>query len=216
MLPKDETDIDQPAKAPEPKSKGFSELNMVHVATIVYAIMATVGLIVMIYIRADAGKAFSWPGTYELRMKLTAATFLGTGLLLIASHLCESWFNAFHSIKVTLANAIGQSSYATAVYLALISSVGEELLFRGAIQPYTGLVFASAIFGLAHLGPEGVSVWTIWAFFAGLLIGWIYQATGSILPAIAIHFLVNATSLLRLQYDARRGFYADTTTKGRA
>ena len=195
----------EPCEEESSKTHSFSDLSFTHVATIVYAIMAAAGLLIMIYAHRNLDAAFHWPSTFDARSTIFFSALLVTGILYIATYLCEAWFNAFHYLKMTVAMMIGNRSYGVAIYLALISAIGEELLFRGAIQPFTGLFFASAMFGLAHLGPEGISLWTIWAFCAGLLLGWTYDATNSLWPPILAHFLLNAISMLRLQYLVKRG-----------
>src|SRR5262245_60580653 len=39
------------------------------------------------------------------------------------------------------------------VILALASSIGEELLFRGALLPWLGLWWQAVVFALLHVGP---------------------------------------------------------------
>jgi membrane protease YdiL (CAAX protease family) len=87
-----------------------------------------------------------------------------------------------------------------ALYLAVLTGFGEELLFRGAIQPFAGLLLTSALFGLLHMGQNGIlSAWSVWAFLAGLLLGWMYDETASLWPPIIAHFCVNAVSILSLR-----------------
>ena len=83
------------------------------------------------------------------------------------------------------------------VLLAALSGVGEEALFRGALQPEIGIVASSLLFGALHVGPDRrYLLWTLWAVGAGFLFGALYAWTGGILaPAIA-HALHNAATLL--------------------
>jgi membrane protease YdiL (CAAX protease family) len=90
------------------------------------------------------------------------------------------------------------------VYLSLASAIGEELLFRGALQPWLGIGFTSAAFALLHLDPErGLSIWTLWAFVGGLVLGYSYETTNCIWVPIAIHAAVNSIAIVRLSrfYD---------------
>ena len=82
------------------------------------------------------------------------------------------------------------------VVLAVLSSVGEELLFRGLFQPWLGLVPQAVLFGLAHQLP-GPSrwVWVGWAFIVGLSLGALFELTGSLLGPLAAHALVNGLNL---------------------
>jgi membrane protease YdiL (CAAX protease family) len=85
--------------------------------------------------------------------------------------------------------------------LALASSVGEELFFRGALQPWLGLLPTTALFALVHIGP-GLRFlpWTVSAFVAGLGFGLLFQTFGDLGAPIAAHFTIN---YLNLEYITR-------------
>ncbi|MFQ8807127.1 MAG: lysostaphin resistance A-like protein [Alistipes indistinctus] len=55
---------------------------------------------------------------------------------------------------------------------------------------YAACVIAAAVFGIVHLIPQQV----INAFMVGLVLGYIYYRTGSLLPVILIHCINNAIS----------------------
>lgn len=89
--------------------------------------------------------------------------------------------------------------------LALLSGVGEEALFRGALQPLLGLVLTSILFGALHVGPDRrYLVWTLWAIVAGFVLGMLYNVTGGILAPAVAHALNNAAVLL-LWKRSRKG-----------
>ncbi|MBA2443279.1 MAG: CPBP family intramembrane metalloprotease [Rubrobacter sp.] len=84
--------------------------------------------------------------------------------------------------------------FANLLLLSLFSGVGEEVFFRGAVQPEFGLLAASLLFGLAHIGPDRrYLVWTLWAVLAGFLFGSLYEFTGGLLAPVIAHVLHNAT-----------------------
>ncbi len=90
------------------------------------------------------------------------------------------------------------------VLLALASAFGEELLFRGLLQPWLGLVPQALLFGVVHQmrGPSRW-VWVAWATAVGLLLGVLYRLTGSLVGPIGLHALVNAVNLQYLRsHDA--------------
>lgn len=85
--------------------------------------------------------------------------------------------------------------------LCVLPAVGEELLFRGALQ---GLMrpcgSAVAIFGpallfaLLHLDPiQGLT-----AFVCAVFLGWLAERSGSILPGMVLHFVNNCLAFLNL------------------
>ena len=81
--------------------------------------------------------------------------------------------------------------------LAVTAGIGEELLFRGylvwVLTPWLGLWGAAglsvAIFGVAH-SYQGPS-FAVRAFLAGVVMGALALVTGSVLPGMALHALVD-------------------------
>ena len=83
------------------------------------------------------------------------------------------------------------------VLVAIFSGVGEEAFFRGALQQEFGLVIASVLFGVAHIGPDRrYLVWTAWAVLAGFVFGLLYELSGGLLAPILAHSGHNAATLL--------------------
>ena len=89
--------------------------------------------------------------------------------------------------------------------ISVLGPILEEVLFRGAIQgflmrkfsnPWVGIVIASAIFGIVHLNPVQV----FYAFFLGLVFGWLYYRTGSLMPCIVGHVLNNSLAALTMYF----------------
>lgn len=76
--------------------------------------------------------------------------------------------------------------------LSTISSLSEELLFRGAIQTQWGFVIASLLFGLAHFPLNKKMIpWTLTATAMGFILGGLYLYSGSLLSPIILHLLIN-------------------------
>lgn len=86
------------------------------------------------------------------------------------------------------------------IVLALLSALGEELLFRGLLQPWLGIIPQAILFGLLHQ-VRGSSrwVWVAWATLVGLLLGSIFRVTGSLAGPIVAHALVNGLNLAYLK-----------------
>jgi membrane protease YdiL (CAAX protease family) len=84
--------------------------------------------------------------------------------------------------------------------LVLVAPVTEELLFRGWLLPdlkeqygeTRGLLWSSALFGLAHIEAAAV----LYAALGGLVLGLVALRTKSTLASIAMHAGVNALPLL--------------------
>ena len=94
--------------------------------------------------------------------------------------------------------------------IAVLTPVAEEVVFRGAILRellegqqqrdgtltskgmWVAIVVSSLIFGAVHLNPAQIPH----AFLIGLLLGWVYARTRSIIPGTVIHVANNTASYL--------------------
>ena len=87
--------------------------------------------------------------------------------------------------------------------LALLAPMAEELVFRGAVlrtllgwtgqrayRPAVAIALSALLFAVAHLNPAQMPH----AFLVGLLLGWMYWRTGSILPSMAYHWANNSAA----------------------
>ena len=89
--------------------------------------------------------------------------------------------------------------------IGLAAGIGEELLFRAALQPVLGLWWASAIFALAHIRTAALAGGTLkkvaylaHVLIAGVALGLVYRHVG-LWAAILIHATIDAVSLSALQ-----------------
>lgn len=97
------------------------------------------------------------------------------------------------------------------VLLGSAAGIAEELLFRGALQPLLGLVATSLIFGAVHFVPRRSLVsWSVWAALMGLLLGGLYEVTGSLVGCIVAHVLINVVNLRDIvRFDPRHDAFAE-------
>jgi uncharacterized protein len=130
---------------------------------------------------------------------LTAACTVSLGLL------AYRFLPTLREISEELAPRLVDGAASTSLVLvAIFSGVGEEAFFRGALQQEFGLVVASLLFGVAHIGPDRrYLVWTAWAVLAGFVFGLLYEISGGLLAPILAHSGHNAATLL-LWKRARR------------
>jgi membrane protease YdiL (CAAX protease family) len=91
------------------------------------------------------------------------------------------------------------------LWISLSAGIGEELLFRGALQPVVGVWWASVIFMLAHFrsGQFHSMNWQklIYAasvFIAGLFLAYVFLEIG-LIAAIVTHATVDVVSLFTAQ-----------------
>ena len=101
------------------------------------------------------------------------------------------------------------------ISITIMAPLVEELLFRGAIQgymlrkgmkPLNAILIASAIFGIVHMNPIQIP----FAFAIGLIFGWLYYRTGSVVPGITGHFINNSIACLQMATLTEEEF--NTTT----
>ncbi|MFO0933216.1 MAG: CPBP family intramembrane glutamic endopeptidase [Planctomycetota bacterium] len=125
---------------------------------------------------------------------------VGMGALVVgASHLAARASPVVDRAWQALEALLGPIDTRTALLLALFSGVAEELLFRGALWPHLGLAGTSLLFGLVHVLPRrALAVYPVFAAVVGLLFGLLREGSGSVLPPMIAHVVVNGTNLLLL------------------
>lgn len=87
--------------------------------------------------------------------------------------------------------------------LSLVAPFVEEMLFRGIFlrsflriySPRRAIVLSAIVFGLAHLNIYQF----VTASALGVLLGWLYHASGSLWPGIALHSAHNGAVYLYVQ-----------------
>ena len=94
------------------------------------------------------------------------------------------------------------SNYWGYLAIGLLAPLAEEIVFRGAIlrtllesnsrQPVGPIMISAVLFSLIHMNPAQMP----YAFLAGLLLGWMYWRTGSILPGMAYHWANNSVAYI--------------------
>ncbi|MFH1808507.1 MAG: CPBP family intramembrane glutamic endopeptidase [Pseudomonadota bacterium] len=131
-----------------------------------------------------------------------AALGLGVGLLTAwASQRLSTRFTWAQRLERALFESLGPFSASEALMVSLLSAIGEEALFRGAMQPVVGLVVTALAFGLLHVGPGKVFLpWTGMAIGAGFLFGGLCALTGNLIAPIAAHAAIN---FINLRYLSR-------------
>ena len=84
--------------------------------------------------------------------------------------------------------------------IALLPPVVEEMVFRGCVlrallqwkprRRWLMIALSAFIFALIHMNPAQMPH----AFLIGLLLGWLYMRTGSIVPGVAYHWANNTAA----------------------
>ncbi|MGK3999771.1 CPBP family intramembrane glutamic endopeptidase [Sorangium sp. So ce1024] len=151
-----------------------------------------------------------WPWIHptpwlSLRPPAALLTSAALGLTLAAgvvvmTRVVVARFDWARRLHADLRPVARELSFGQIVLLAALSSLGEELLFRGLLTPLVGVLPSALVFGLVHQmrGPSRW-VWVGWAVVVGAGLGAIFAATGSLVGPLLAHALVNAVNLSYLR-----------------
>ena len=132
--------------------------------------------------------------------KKFAAAALGAIFVIFTVNMS---MNFFPQEEVQEFSEASQILYAYPLWQAILANVLlvpilEEIIFRGvtfsrlqkAMPNVVVTVITSIFFGLMH-GSQGQFIWVIFAFVVGLLLSYVRIKTGSILPTIMMHVMIN-------------------------
>jgi membrane protease YdiL (CAAX protease family) len=151
------------------------------------------------------GRAGVWPAL-DLAGLVSAETAWGMVLGLAsgaAALVSMARWRPWREMAARLSSLVDWETFGTADYVlvALLAACGEEPLFRGVLQPWIGLLPTAALFGLLH---ATCAAHVVLAGGLGLLLGWLYQWSGSLWPPIAAHLVIDVMSSLFLARAVRR------------
>ena len=159
-----------------------------------YGLMA--GLGATLSWSTDGGQALRAPGQWTAHVAALAAA----GLLVAMSAVAKARSASVRALGQQMAHALQPLTWPRIGWFALGSGVGEELLFRGPLHAWLGLLPTAALFGLVHGGfRPGLRSWTWFALLAGLLLGGLREWSDSVWPAVLCHVVVNAVNMHRLR-----------------
>ena len=137
--------------------------------------------------------------------------FLLAGMVFV--NLCSEFLNLPDHLQDTF---LGMSRNVFGILsITVMAALVEELLFRGAIQghllrkgmkPLHAILISSAIFGIIHMNPIQVP----FAFAIGLIFGWLYYRTGSLVPGIIGHFINNTIACIQMATMSKEEFNTKT------
>lgn len=135
--------------------------------------------------------ADGWRLGYALAAAATASV-----LLVLASGRAGRDTAWGRTLRDEFRSALGTLTSGEILWLSLLSAFGEEILFRGVLQPRVGLLWASLLFAAVHFPfRRALWPWTVFAGLMGLLLGGLTEWAGSLWPAILLHLCVNYFNL---------------------
>lgn len=143
---------------------------------------------------------------------VSLGTFFKTVLLTFLIMPLVSFINAIssffvgNSVNNTLDLIVGKNPlWLNLIIVALLPAVVEEFIFRGLIfngykrrNPFKAVILSAVLFGLVHMNINQFS----YAFVIGVIFALLAYATGSLIPSITAHFLINGTSVVMAHFYA--------------
>jgi len=183
--------------APTPRPPRFSR------AQLIVLVYGTLGAVAVAW-SAARGDFDIYRGPASTTSKLAASPVIGLMVGLFAVYLSRlavarlEWARVLHREFHAVVHELSAKEI---VILALTSSVGEELFFRGALLPHVGLVGSSVLFAALHMRRDRRFLpWTAMSLVVGLVLGGMYLWLGDLGGPIVAHFTIN---LLNLHYIAK-------------
>lgn len=139
--------------------------------------------------------------SYNLSGIQASYTFILFLLLFILIGIFDEYVSLPDLFKWMDIDITSPSSIIAAV---IVAPIAEEIISRGMItkllleeyRPTKAILISALIFGLMHFNPAQIPG----AFVLGVLFGWLYYKTGSIIPGIILHFTNNAVVILGAVY----------------
>ncbi len=171
------------------------------VSTVISSTLSSVATIIVFYWRhyTPIGKTYLKSNPW---LQLVWVCFMALGMILPLEWIEEQINIQMPSSYEQLFKGIMDNSLGYLV-ICILAPVAEEMVFRGAIlrrllnffsadNYWWAIVVSAFIFGLMHFNfAQGIN-----AFLIGLILGWMYYQTKSIVPGIALHWVVNTVSYI--------------------
>ena len=147
----------------------------------------------------------------QLGLRLIKPT---TFLMVIVYHICcypiiiaMNAFTLLFSDNAALdiqAEFTGESYFAIWFFVGLAGPLVEEFVFRGVLlgglrttgRILSAIILSAALFGMVHMNINQLS----YTFFAGIYLGLLAEATGSLIPSMVCHVLMNSFSVAAMYF----------------
>lgn len=193
--PPDFSDLDDSARAADDVSRKYPVRS---VLVVFYLVLTAMGAGLVHYHMGVDGivRVFLGPGVvFSLVAGLVAAA-----ATLAVCHLLLKRLRWMRRLSRVLRRLFGSIPATDAIWIGVLTGLGEELFFRAGLQPLLGLPLTSLLFGSLHVLPplRRNWPWMIFAIVLGFALGWIYDRSGSLVGPVIAHAAINAVNLFRL------------------
>lgn len=139
--------------------------------------------------------AYLDPQSYLLEIDILLGSVIGTIVVQLSRLLSKltRWANKLNQ-EFSVYFRDFSSLYLSG--LAVVSALAEEVIFRGWLQDYLGLLWTSLIFGFLHIPPQKSHwPWTLSALIMGFVFGALYEWRASVTAPFIAHFTINYFNL---------------------
>lgn len=140
------------------------------------------------------------PDDTHIVVKYGAAALLAVGFLSIVSYFFDFWFDSYRFLRASMAHVFAPMPKMTLIYLAAISALAEEVLFRWTLQPSFGIIITSLAFTALHtMFTNPVSGRGLWAILCSLMLCWLYEQSRCLWLPVTTHVLLNISNCFTLR-----------------
>lgn len=189
------------------KLEGFADLNAMSGMSGVFVwslamglMLSTVAMLLFLHFTGLFKLRWSLFKSISFRPLLFSTLLVFTSMF--ALNIFVQWFNLNDNLADQFDGLV--HNVVGAFTVSVLAPLLEEAMFRGAMQgymmrrfnPWVGIVVAALVFGLFHMNPVQI----MYATLLGIVFGWIYYRTRSLMSVIVGHVLNNsmATAVMLL------------------
>jgi len=181
---------------PDDKEPKFPELepkSLLHVMFATQLVILILAGIILLFSREQWWLKLNDPEPWFLQVGYGAGISVVASILLVGVSRFWPLMREVGRITEEVVKTLNPS-LGLIIALSIVSGISEELLFRAALQPLTGIWIAAGLFALAHafvpLQPLVHVVFVSMLFLAGVWIGIIYEQFG-LLASMTFHTIYN-------------------------
>lgn len=149
----------------------------------------------------DMNLMVRWTGTAPIWKQLLYGLPVGIVAALLARFIVSRKFMDGVRLRYERMFRNLRLNWSEIVFISLCAGVGEELLFRGVLQPLLGIVLTAVVFVAIHgyLNPRDWRISVYGVFMTGVIcfLGWMTEVYG-IWSAVMAHFVIDVILLADL------------------
>ena len=200
------------------KLEGFADLNAMSGMSGVFVwslamglMLSTVAMLLFLHFTGLFKLRWSLFKSISFRPLLFSTLLVFTSMF--ALNIFVQWFNLNDNLADQFDGLV--HNVVGAFTVSVLAPLLEEAMFRGAMQgymmrrfnPWVGIVVAALVFGVFHMNPVQI----MYATLLGIVFGWIYYRTRSLMSVIVGHVLNNSMATAVMLF-----FPANEVEPGRA